>query len=168
MLVVNDLDSPATHVSWNDVQAFITALNTLTGETFRLPTEAEREYGCRAGTTTEYYFADSSADLSFYAWFEDNAHAVNERYAHVVAQLLPNAFGLFDMHGNVWEWCQDWYDTDYYSVSPSTDPSGPASGSSRVSRGGSWVDFATFCRSADRSWFIPSSTFSGLGFRLAR
>ncbi|MCH8148452.1 MAG: formylglycine-generating enzyme family protein, partial [Planctomycetes bacterium] len=87
--VLDDPNSPATQVSWNDAQSFITTLNGLTGETFRLPTEAEWEYACRGGTTTEYYFGDDSANLSDYAWYLDNAHDVNDRYAHVVGQLLP-------------------------------------------------------------------------------
>ncbi len=166
--VLDDPDSPATHVSWNDAQAFITTLNGMTGETFRLPTEAEWEYACRAGSTTEYYFGDSSATLSDYAWWEGNAVNAAERYAHVVGHLLPNDFGLFDMHGNVWEWCEDWYASSYYSSSPSSDPTGPTSGSNRVIRDGGFIGGAAYCRSAGRSRNNPASSFSSLGFRLAR
>lgn len=166
--VLNDPDSPAVHISWNDAQAFIVALNLLTGEAFGLPTEAEWEYACRAGSTTEYSFGDNAANLSAHAWFLDNAQAAGESYAHVVGQLLPNAFGLFDVHGNAREWCEDFYDASYYSVSPNGDPMGPILGSSRVTRGGSWSRPPELCRSALRAEDDPGSTFSGLGFRLAR
>jgi len=166
--VLDDPNSPAVWISWNDVQTFIMTLNGLTGETFRLPTEAEWEYACRAGSTTEYYFGDSSANLSDYAWYEQNAHSVHEQFAHIVGQLLPNAFGLYDMHGNVWEWCEDWYDSGYYDSSPSSDPPGPTSGSIRVQRGGSWIISATFCRSANRYRDYPSCADNIIGLRLAR
>ena len=166
--VLDDPDSPATHVSWNDAQAFITTLNGMTGETFRLPTEAEWEYACRAGSTTEYYFGDSSATLSDYAWWSGNPDNAAEQYAHVVGHLLPNDFGLFDMHGNVWEWCSDWYGSGYYSSSLLDDPTGPTTGSNRVGRGGGWDGGASLCRSADRSGDFPVYAGSYVGFRLAR
>lgn len=166
--VLNDPDSPAVYVSWNDAQAFITALNSLAGETFRLPTEAEWEYACRAGSTTEYYFGDSSANLGDYAWWDENADNAGERYAHIVAQLLPNDFGLYDMHGNVWEWCNDWYSSSYYSSSPSVDPMGPDSGSGRVRRGGGWGYSATNCRSGLRGEVNPADANLSIGFRLSR
>ena len=105
MSELDNADSPATFVSWNDAQAFITVLNDLTSKTFRLPTEAEWEYACRAGTSTEYYFGDSSTNLSDYAWWDGNAWSASagERYAHVVGQKLANALGLFDTRGNVWD-----------------------------------------------------------------
>ena len=134
--VLDDPDSPAVYISWNGVQEFITTLNELTGQTFRLPTEAEWEYACRAGTTTDYYFGDSLESLSDYAWWTENTWDLGEQSAHVVGLKLANAFGLFDMHGNVWEWCEDWYDSTYYSRSRSVDPTGPRSGSSRMFRGG--------------------------------
>jgi len=166
--VLDDPDSPAVYVSWNDAQAFIAALNKLAGETFRLPTEEEWEYACRAGSTTEYYFGDSPANLSDYAWWMANTREVGEEYAHIVAQLLPNGFGLYDMHGNVREWCNDWYSSSYSSSSPSVDPMGPEPGSFRVLRGGSWGNDAGQCRSADRLRLNPGFNGSYFGFRLAR
>ena len=164
---LRDPDTPALDVRWDDAQSFITTLNTITGETFRLPTEAEWEYACRAGTTTEYYFGNSPANLSNYAWWDGNADDVGERYAHTVAQLIPNDFGLYDMHGNVWEWCADWYDSRYYSSSPSVDPAGPPSGPSRVIRGGTWYYLASSCRSANRSESGRRNWQNIIGFRLA-
>jgi len=168
--VLDDPNTPATRASWNDVQTFITTLNGLTGETFRLPTEAEWEYACRGGTATEYYFGDSSANLSDYAWYEQNAYSMSEQFANVVGQLLPNAFGLFDMHGNVWEWCEDWYDSTYYSSSPSTDPPGPSSGSEKVLRSGGWAHISIDSRSARRQKWDPfeATGFQVIGIRLAR
>ena len=125
-------DFPAQFVTWNETQEFIARLNqTNDGYIYRLPTEAEWEYACRAGTTTEY--ADN---LEWLAWYYSNS----DQRVHRVGQLHPNAWGLYDMHGNVWEYCQDWYDPNYYRGSPSTDPPGPASGRQRVQRGGSFFD----------------------------
>ncbi|MEA3365428.1 MAG: SUMF1/EgtB/PvdO family nonheme iron enzyme, partial [Candidatus Hydrogenedentes bacterium] len=145
--VLDDPDSPAVYVSWNEAQAFIMALNDYTGLTFRLPTEAEWEYACRAGTTTRFYWGDDPdyTLIDDYAWWEGNASNIGEEYAHVVGQKLPNAFGLYDMSGNVWEWCQDWWDSDYCSSSPGTDPEGPASGSHRVLRGGNGFIQGIYC-----------------------
>ena len=167
--VLDDPDSPAVCVSWNDAQAFIATLNDYTGKTFRLPTEAEWEYACRAGTTTRFYWGD---DPSYtvgddYCWWTYNAWEVNERYAHAVGQKLPNAFGLYDMSGNVWEWCQDYWYSAYPSGSV-TDPTGPASGSYRVLRGGGWRYYGYDCRSAHRDYHNPSITNHSFGFRLSR
>ena len=166
--VLDDPDSPAVYVSWNDAQSFISALNTLTGKTFRLPTEAEWEYACRAGTTERFYWGDDSAYSvgDAYCWWTYNAWDVNERYAHVVGLKLPNAWGLYDMSGNVREWCNDWYGT--YPSGSVTDPEGPSSGSYRVLRGGCWGSIGTYCRSAYRSNTYPSYTISDIGFRLSR
>ena len=136
----------ATYVSWDDAQKFCRSLREKDRRTYRLPTEAEWEYACRGGTTTAYHFGDDVSQLDQYAWFNDNAYHVGDKYAHQVGQKRVNALGLYDMHGNVWEWCQDWYDRDYASSSP-TDPTGPSSGSSRVLRGGSWLCNAVYCRS---------------------
>ncbi|MCK5863066.1 MAG: formylglycine-generating enzyme family protein [Candidatus Hydrogenedentes bacterium] len=172
--VLDDLDSPAVYVSWNDAQSFITALNahiTRTGQgsaTFRLPSEAEWEYACRAGTTTRFYWGDDPGytPIDDYAWWYDNALDVNEYYAHVVGLKLPNAFGLYDMSGNVWEWCEDWYGA--YSSGSVSNPEGPGRGSYRVFRGGSWYGYGYYCRSARRNGTYPTYTSNSFGFRLAR
>jgi len=129
---------------------------------YRLPTEAEWEYACRAGTTTDYYWGDEmNGD---YCWYRDNS--VNQ--GHFVGQKKPNQFGLYDMSGNVWEWCWDWYDGSYYSKSPSKNPMGPSSGSDRVLRGGSWSYGAGGCRSGCRGGLHPGCNYSTLGFRVVR
>ena len=128
---------------------------------YRLPTEAEWEYACRAGTTTEYSFGDDVSVLGDFAWFDDNSGS----QTHPVGQKRPNGWGLYDMHGNVWEWCSDWHGD--YAAGAVRDPAGPASGSIRVLRGGCWYDSAGFCRSAFRIRFYPSYRFSNYGFRLA-
>lgn len=157
--------NPVERVSWNDVQTFTTRLNAKEGTTrYRLPTEAEWEYAVRAGTTGKYGFGDDEGQLGTYAWFGDNSG----NKTHPVAQLHPNAWGLYDMHGNVWEWVQDWYGGQYYASSPSTDPRGPSSGSGRVLRGGSWNFDTGYVRAAFRYDFVPGSRYGILGFRLAR
>ena len=104
----------ASYINWDDAREFCKKLSAKENRTYRLPTEAEWEYACRAGTQTRYHFGDESSDLGTYAWFDDNAYDIGEKYAHRVGQKRPNGFGLYDMHGNVREWCQDWYETDYY------------------------------------------------------
>ena len=134
------------------------------GSGFRLPTEAEWEYAWRAGSTTAYCFGDDESRLKEYAWYDDNAYDVGEKYAHGVDQKKPNAWGLYDLHGNVWEWCQDWYGE--YPTGSVTDPMGPRSGSLRVGRGGSWFDTAGYCRSADRIHGSPGGRNDIVGCRL--
>lgn len=129
---------------------------------YRLPTEAEWEYACRAGATTDYSFGNSDAELGDYGWYDENSGGKT----HPVGKKKPNAWGLYDMHGNVWEWCQDWHG-DYPSGSV-TDPTGPVSGSRRVYRGGSWLNVAWFCRSADRDGDAPANRSHYLGFRVLR
>ena len=130
-----------------------------------MPTEAEWEYACRAGTSTEYCFGDSNSGLDDYAWYAENADDIDEKYAHRVAQKKPNAFGLFDMHGNVWEWCQDCYAD--YDETP-RDGSAYAAGSSlQVVRGGSWSTDSGDCRSAFRGMIGPGMRDSNFGFRPA-
>ncbi len=135
--VSSDPDSPAVYVSWDDAQAFVTALSSLAGEDFRLPTEAQWEYAARAGTSSRFYWGDdiSLSQISGYAWWLGN----NEGYAGIVGRRAPNTFGLYDIIGNIWEWCQDWY-APGYTVGPAVDPLGPSTGTLRVGRGGSWND----------------------------
>jgi len=159
-------DYPATFVNWDDAVEFCRKLSEKEGVEYRLPTEAEWEYACRAGTTTVYSFGDDESQLAEYAWYENNARWAGEEYAHIVGQKKPNPWGLYDMPGNVSEWCQDWYGE--YPSGDVTDPVGPASGSLRVLRGGSWDDFARSCRSTHRNRYAPSGRISFLGFRVLR
>ena len=156
-------DHPAT-VSWNDAQEFIRRLNAREGHArYCLPTEAEWEYAARAGTTTAYSFGNDARELGRYAWFgEDFASGGT----HPVGQKEPNAWGLHDVHGNVWEWVQDRFGERYYAESPSVDPQGPATGSARVVRGGSWHQTATSWRSAFRRRYEPDYRGISIGFRL--
>jgi formylglycine-generating enzyme required for sulfatase activity len=154
---------PVEQVSWYDVQEFIHGLNQIEGtDNYRLPTEAEWEYACRAGTSTRFYFGDSDTALKDYAWYSGNSNGST----HAVAQKIPNAWGLYDMHGNVWEWCQDLFRE--YPLSPVTDPQGPQSGAYHVIRGGSWCTSSWLCLSADRSWYTPGGRRPNLGFRVVR
>ncbi|QDU60707.1 Serine/threonine-protein kinase pkn1 [Planctomycetes bacterium Pan216] len=160
-------DYPATYVSWEDAMEFCRRLSARDARVYRLPTEAQWEYACRGGTTTEYAFGDSASDLSAYAWFRDNTWGIGEGYAHPVGQKKANGFGLYDMHGNVWEWCADWYGESFYTASPTSDPSGPPKGLIRVNRGGSWSNSAWDCRCADRYGNSPGYRLFYLGFRVA-
>jgi sulfatase modifying factor 1 len=153
---------PVEQVSWNDAQEFIEQLNSRSGMTFRLPTEAEWEYAARAGTQTVYSFGDDANKLGEYAWYCENSG----NQTHSVGQRKPSAWGLYDMHGNVWELCQDWYGP--YARTPATDPRGPDSGSVRVVRGGSWIGSAVSCRSASRGRVAPDDRIGRVGFRLLR
>ena len=155
----------ATYVSWDDAVEFCKKLSSLDGKSYRLPTEAEWEYACRGGTTTAYSFGVDASQLSRYAFFDENAWDQDEKYAHQVGQKLANPFGLYDMHGNVFEWCSDWKG-DYPSGSV-TDPRGPSGGSNRVYRGGSWNYNARYCRSANRYNNSPGNRINCLGFRVA-
>jgi len=156
--------NPVEKVSWNDCQDFITELNRKGIGTFRLPTEAEWEYACRAETQTRYFYGDDPdcLDIGDYAWYMDNS----EGATHTVGQKESNAWGLYDMNGNVWEWCSDWY--DYYNSASQVDPTGPSTGTGRVIRGGGCFSNPQQCRSARRSDFLPTDSDSVLGFRLVR
>ena len=156
-------DHPVVNVSWNDAARFCQWLSKKQGTEFHLPTEAQWEYACRAGTTTAWHFGDSDTTLGDVAWFGVNSG----RKTHSVGQLRPNGFGLHDMHGNVREWCADWYSRDYYVQSLLNDPSGPTTGSDHVIRGGDWLYPARSCRSANRASFAPEARCSYMGFRLA-
>lgn len=154
---------PVIHVSWHDATAYCEWLSEQTGKRYRLPTEAEWEYACRADSETAYCFGDDEAQLGAYAWFCKNSGGMT----HPVGQKLANAWGLHDLRGNVWEWVRDWYDE--YSEEPQQNPTGPESSSGRVGRGGSWHGGAKACRSAYRShWGDPGLRSRHLGFRLAR
>ena len=156
---------PMERVSWNDAQAFIQKLNIKEGtNTYRLPTEAEWEYAARAGSESSYGFGGDVDILSQYAWYNKNSAGET----HPAGQLKPNAWGLFDMHGNVHEWCQDWFDRKYYTQSPSNDPSGPSSGLAKALRGGDWGSEDWYCRCASRSLSSPDRRSNRLGFRLIR
>jgi len=167
---------PVEEVSWDDVQEFITTLNQKEKtDQYRLPTEAEWEYAARAGTTTTYSFGNDSSQLSKYGNFCDSkctySHkddSQSDQYPNTapVKSYSPNAWGLYDIHGNVWEWCQDWYDADYPSGSL-TDPVGPGSGSYRVFRGGCWNNRARYCRSAERARGTSGYRNFDVGARLA-
>ena len=165
--VQEDPDNAAPYISWDDVQAFVAELNADAGSNvYRLPTEAEWEYSCRAGTTPRWSFGDDESQLKDYAWYGDNAWDVGEQYAHAVGTKLPNPWRLYDLYGNVLEWVQDWYGS--YSGSSQTDPTGPALGSARVVRGGSFGDLARVVRSADRSSGSPGRRYYHFGARLVR
>ena len=156
-------DRPVESVSWNDVQDFITKLNQKNdGYTYRLPTEAEWEYSARAGSTTAYSYGDGEGSLGEYAWFYGNSGSET----HAVATKKPNSWGLYDMHGNVWEWTSDWYGS--LSTSSVTDPTGASSGSYRVIRGGGWSSYAQYLRSAYRNYWEPGNRINNVGFRLVR
>jgi formylglycine-generating enzyme required for sulfatase activity len=157
-----DATLPVEQVWWTDVQDFIRKLNAMEGgNRYRLPTEAEWEYAARAGTTTAYSFGDDASQLGKYAWYKDNSR---DR-THPVGQLKPNPWGLYDIHGNVMEWVQDWY--GFYTSGPVTDPRGPPSGTHRMRRGGAWNNEAPICRSANR-YSVPGFRDDFLGFRLLR
>jgi formylglycine-generating enzyme required for sulfatase activity len=157
-------DRAVEHVSWNDATEFCKRLSDKTGMTFRLPTEAEWEYACRAGSTTAFSFGESDASLAEFAWFEGNS----QRSTQPVGTRKPNRWGLHDMHGNVWEWVNDWYSHAYYQSSPSKNPPGPSSGQERVLRGGSWLNYSNYCRSSNRVAGTPDVVVDYVGFRAAR
>ena len=158
---------PVEMVSWKDAVEFCKKLSELpeekaAGRVYRLPTEAQWEYACRAGSETAYSFGESSKSLADYDWFGEHIKG----QTHPVGKKKPNAWGLYDMHGNVWEWCSDWYGE--YPNGAVSDPVGPLKGSDRVNRGGSFGNIATLCRSASRSGFDPSSYYRDcIGFRVA-
>ena len=169
---VSGLDTkkfPVENVRWEECVEFCNKLGELARSEVRLPSEAEWEYACRAGSTGEYGGTGNLDDMGWYGHKEkygDKLGNSGER-THEVKTKQPNAWGLYDMHGNVWEWCNDWYDDNYYDHSPGTDPTGPDSGSPRVFRGGGWSSVARDCRSAIRSGVGPGVRGSRRGFRLA-
>ena len=165
--------SPVELVSWDDAVRFCWALGKREGKSYRLPTEAEWEFACRAGSTTPYYVGSDERAAHMAGWCSGSARG----RTHPVGEKVPNAWGLHDMHGNVWEWCADWYRSyelwcaasDHrggYHVIAQTNPSGPTYGSFRVTRGGSWVAKVSDCRSASRFWHDPMYRLDSLGFRV--
>lgn len=165
--VQSDPQNPAVFISWDDMQAYVHKLNQAAGDSlYRLPTEAEWEYACRAGTTTKWSFGNDDGRLGEYAWYDGNAWSAGEQYAHQVGTKLPNPWGLYDMYGNVWEWCQDWYGT-YMDGNP-TDPRGPSSGRGRTLRGGYFRAAQDYARSANRRDYFPDFRYYYNGARLVR
>ena len=158
-------DLPVDQVSWLDCQAFIEKLNAMGIGTFRLPTEAESEYACRAGTQTSFYWGDDNEERAVgdYAWYNQNS----DRISQPVGRKKPNAWGLYDMSGSIFEWCQDRY-ADAYSPGKQTDPQGPDSGMYRVLRGGSFDHWPMFLPSANRFRYLPVVRYYCVGFRLVR
>jgi sulfatase modifying factor 1 len=152
---------PVEQVSWNDTQDFIRRLNGKTGKSYRLPTEAEWEYAARSGGQREKYSGGN--DLDRVAWYNANSGGKT----HTVGTKAPNGIGLYDMSGNVWEWCQDWYGEKYYNDSPRSNPQGPSSGQYRVLRGGSWDNRPEYVRAAYRVWSEPADRNNNNGFRLS-
>jgi formylglycine-generating enzyme len=174
-------EHPVVNVSWNDAVAFCKWLSKKEGKTYRLPTEAEWEYACRAGTTTRYYNGDDPetlaevgnvADVAAKVKFPDWTWTIkaNDGYAFTapVGKFKPNAFGLYDMQGNAWQWCMDWYSREYYAKSTIDDPTGPDSGFERVIRGSSWNGGPGNARSASHYRCTPDDRFNLAGFRVAR
>jgi formylglycine-generating enzyme required for sulfatase activity len=156
-------DRPVEQVSWEEAQEFVRRLTEQeTGVSYRLPSEAEWEYAARAGSSTAYCFGDNEEQLGEYGWYRENAGGET----HPVGQRKANSWGLHDMHGNVWEWVEDWYGA--YSAEPVPDPHGPSSGSYRVIRGGCWDYGAWYCRSSYRICGEPGSRDRYLGFRVLR
>jgi len=164
---VGDLNRPVESVSWNDAQDFIAALNLLGQGVFRLPSEAEWEYACRAGTTTRFYWGDDPEYtlITSYAWYEHNSAGT----MHPVGQKAPNAWGLYDMNGDAWEWCQDLWHEDYTNAptdGSAWESTGSKQDAGRVGRGGAWNAFNEYCRSAYRSFDYPENSANNIGFRV--
>ena len=153
-------DRPVETVSWNDAMEFCAELSRMTGRRFTLPTEAEWEYAARGGKKSTNAKYSGSSSVANVAWYEGNSGS----QTHPVGRLRANELGIYDMSGNVWEWCLDWYGN--YSSASQTDPMGPSSGSYRVNRGGGWSSFAKFCRVSSRDSRTPGNRLSDIGFRV--
>jgi formylglycine-generating enzyme required for sulfatase activity len=159
----------ASYITWDLAARFCAKLSKQTNRTVTLPTEAQWEYACRAGAATAYSYGNDASQLVHYAWCKDNAWDTNRMYAHPVGRKTPNAFGLHDMHGNVWEWCRDWYDAKRYANANTKNAKDGGSANNthateRVARGGSWFSTTQLCRAAFRDWSAadPRSRFYGL------
>ncbi|MDQ0012819.1 formylglycine-generating enzyme required for sulfatase activity [Variovorax boronicumulans] len=175
-------DHPVVNVTWNDAQALAAWLSKSEGKRYRLPTEAEWEYACRAGTRTRYSAGDDPQSLGraanvfdartaqYWPRWAPMALEGDDGYAFTapVGSFAPNAWGLYDMHGNAWEWVADWHGDEYYAGSPADDPQGPAEGTVRVRRGGSWHTWPFYARSSYRNWNAPDTRYTLVGIRLVR
>jgi formylglycine-generating enzyme required for sulfatase activity len=161
--------NPVDSVSWEDAMEFCRRVSQRSGRSVRLPTEAQWEYACRAGTSTPFNMGRTlPRNMAAYGWsytYPSNRAGVSPHGSVAVGSFPPNAWGLYDMHGNVWQWCSDWYGD--YPAGEVTDPTGPKEGSLRVLRGGSWNYDPRYCRSACRYWFNPGSRYDYFGFRVA-
>jgi formylglycine-generating enzyme len=157
------LRMPVSHVSWNDAVAYCHWLSSLTGKHYRLPTEAEWEYAAKGGKLSEGYMFSGCYDLGTVGWYNENS----DYKIRPVGQKLPNELGLYDMTGNSWNWCSDWYGKDYYKISPQNAPTGPDTGECRVWRGGSWYCNEITCRITIRICGMPNDNGGGSGFRVA-
>ncbi len=146
---------PVVNVSWYDAREFIKRLSRMTKKKYRLPTEAEWEYACRASSTGKFYHGSFRLNLHKYAWYYENAFKNGEMYAHQVGQKKPNKWGLYDMLGNIHEWCSDWYRRNYYNKSPINNPQGPRFGKGKVVRGGDWARTDYFIRVSSRRYYSP-------------
>ncbi|MFQ5731103.1 MAG: formylglycine-generating enzyme family protein [Planctomycetaceae bacterium] len=168
-LVKEGPDYAATYISWKKAVEFCRRLSKLEGKTYRLPTEAEWEYACRGRTKSNWSFGNDGEQLGEYGWFDANAYKAKQQYAHAIGQKQPNPWGLYDMHGNVWEWCSDWYGR-YAKTKAATDPTGPKNGRVRVWRGGGFADPAVNTRSATRLSFgrVGYRPEFAAGFRVVR
>ena len=155
-------EMPVTNVSWEDAQAFIEKLNDLMGTHYRLPTEAEWEYAARGGNRSQGYIYSGSNDLNEVGWYDENSG----KHPHVVKEKKPNELGIYNMSGNVWEWCSDWYAEYRLDQRGSVNPQGADNGERRVLRGGSWYCDARNCRVANRHSYAPEFGFNNYGFRL--
>ncbi len=152
------------YLSWNEAAKFCDWLSKKEKKTYQLPTEAQWEYACRAGTTTAYSFGDDTKDLGgdYAAWYFDNAGG----HTHPVGGKKPNPWGLYDMHGDIFQWCADYYDKNYYGKSPAKDPENVSKADNRVARGGCWHAVPGLCRSACRKWATQNLSTYDYGFRV--
>ncbi len=167
MFTMDKYGYPAVNITWYKVQEFIDRLNNNCNEKLRLPTEAEWEYACRAGIPETSPYGVSRDELANYAWFYDNAFKAAKMSPQPIAKLSPNKWGLYDMQGNVYEWCMDWFRRNYYNKSPLYNPPGPRYGKYKVVRGGDWARTDYFLRIASRRHYTPHHKDPFIGFRLA-
>jgi len=161
-----DSGNIANHISWEDASAFCRKLSAQTGKSVALPTEAQWEYACRAKSTSAFYFGDDEARLERYGWYAANTLGRGASHPHTAGRMPPNRWGLYDMHGNIQEWCRDWYDEKFYAGTENTDPENTTKSDRRVLRGGHWGLYPDGCRSAFRSADGPTVRKCSRGFRV--